>query len=331
VKITTVDTHTEGQPTRIVVSGLGDIPGDSMEDRRREFRCRYDHLRTGLLSEPRGHRGMSGCVLTDPCDPKADFGALFMHNSGYMDVCGHATVGVATALVEAGIIEPEEPVTMVTLDTPAGVVVVEVAVQGERAERVRFRNVPAWMGMLGASLQVPGYGEIIVDAGYGGAYYVWAWAEHLGVELSRKNMAAVIDAAVAVLRAANESLVVRHPETGDRCEINVATILDAPRHELPAIRNVHVHGPGQFDRSPGGSGTSARLAVMHARGEIRVNEEIIVESAITEGTFRARIVAETEVGARRAVITEIAGTAHVTGIHDFLFDPEDPLNDGFLV
>lgn len=331
MKITTVDTHTEGQATRIIVSGLEPLGGATMDERRREFRFRYDRLRTALVGEPRGHAGMLTCALIDPCSPDADFGVLFMHNAGYLDVAGHAVMGVATALFETGIIDAEGDSGAVVFETPAGLVHATVCLDGGRVRSVTVRGVPAWIGLLGASLEVPGHGEIIVDAGYGGSHFVWAWAEHLGVELEPGNMPAVLAAGRAVLDAANERLAVRHPETGERVALQVATILDAPHHELPALRNVHVWGPSQFDRSPGASGASARLAVMHARGEILTGDEVVVESPITHGLFRARVVEETRVGARGAVITEVTGTAHVTGLHDFVFDADDRLNEGFLV
>jgi len=331
VKITTVDTHTEGQPTRIVVSGIDELPGETMEERRRVFRDRYDHLRTGLLGEPRGHQGMFGCVLTEPCDPRADFGVIFIHNSGYVDVSGPGMIGVATALIETGIIEPDGGAASVTLETPSGVVVAHVQMKGSRAASVTFRSVPAWVALLGASLQLPDHGEVIVDVAFAGNLYVWAWAEHLGIELAGGNIDRVIEVALEVREAANEKLVVRDPESGERRKIDVVTILDAPHNDLPALRTVNVFGDGQFARSPGGMGASARLAVMFDRGEILMDEEVVIESAITNGTLRGRVVEEVRAGARNAVITEITGSAHITGIHDFVFDAGDPLSRGFLI
>ncbi len=331
MKITTVDTHTEGQATRIVVSGVDELAGDNMKARCGDFRDRYDHLRQALLAEPRGHAGMYGCVLVEPCRPEADFGAVFMHNGGYMDVSGQASIGVITALIETGIIEPEGDSARVMLDTPAGVVGVEATLVDGRAESVRFHTVPAWVGLQGASLQVPGHGEVIVDVAYGGNLFVSAWAEHLELELTPGNMAAVTDAAMAVWRAAADKLVVRSPETGDRCDIAAVSILDAPRHEQPALRHVQVYGPGLFGRSPGGTGAAARMAVMFARGEILAGDELVVESVITDGTFRAQVIGQERAGTKNAMVTEITGRAFVTGIHDFVFNDTDPLDGGFLI
>ena len=331
MKVTTVDTHTEGQPTRIVVSGVGDLGGDTMAERCNEFRSRYDHMRVGLLAGPRGHPGLFGCVLVDPCDPSADFGAVFMHNDGYIDVSGHAAMGVITALVETGIVGADGDTARVALDTPAGVISCEAEVKNGKAGTTVFRTVPSWVGLQGASLQVPRCGEVIVDVAYGGNLLVSAWAEHLGVELTPHNMETVTAVAMAVKKAAADKLVVRSPETGERHEIGAVTVLDAPNSEPPALRMVQVYGPGVFDRSPGASAASARLALMFARGEIFAEDEVIVESSMTDGRFRAKVLEPERVGARTAVATEITGRAFVTGFHDFVFDPEDPLSVVFPV
>ncbi len=331
MKIPTVDTHAAGQPTRIVVSGVGDLGGDSMPSCRDEFRHRFDHLRAGLLAEPRGHAGMFGCVLVDPPDPSADFGAVFMHNDGYVDVSGHAAMGVITALVESGIVAAEDGVARVTLDTPAGLVSATAEVEGARPGMATFRPMPAWVGLENASVRVPHCGEIIVDVAYCGDLFVFAWAEHLGVELTAGNMDAVSDVAMALKKAAADKLVVRNPETGEPHEIGAVAILDAARSDPPALRSVQVYGPGIFDRSPGAAPASARLAVMYARGEVLAGDEITLESALTTATFRGKVIERTRVGARNALITEVTGRAFVTGFHEFVFDPEDPLSAGFLL
>lgn len=332
MRITTVDTHTEGQATRIVVSGMPEVAGETMSDRRRDFRRRYDHLRRGLLAEPRGHAGMTGCVIVDPCDPSADFGAIFMHNDGYADVSGQGAIGVVTALFESGILEAEEDASVsVALDTVAGVVRCEATAEEGRVGDVRFHNVPAWVGLQAASVQVPEHGEIVVDVAYGGNLYVTAWAEHLGVALLPENMAAVTEAATAVLRAARDKLIIRNPMNGDRCRISAAAVLDAPHEEPPALRGVEVFGPGLFDRSPGAASAAARLAATFARGDILAGQEVVVESAITAGKFRAVILEQERAGTRSAVSTVVTGRAWVTGIHDFVFDAEDPFRGGFLV
>ncbi len=329
--ISTVDTHTEGEPTRIVTAGIGHLPGATMVDRRRYLVDHYDHLRMALLSEPRGHKDMYGCVLTPPCNPKADYGVLYMHNSGYMDMCGHATIGVSTALVELGMVQPDEPTTCITLDTPAGLVVARVTVQGGRATNVSFENVPAFAYHLAASLAVPGLGELEVDVAFGGNNFVFFNADALGIDLCRSNARVIVDAGMNVMKAANEQFSLAHPVTREHESINIATLLAAPRDPESNVRNVHVFGPRQFDRSPGGTGTSARLAILHAKRQITLNEMIQIESGMTAGTFRGRILATTQVGQSDAVITEVTGRAHITGFHQFIIDPDDPLPNGFLI
>jgi proline racemase len=313
------------------VSGGPELEGGSLADKREQFRTEHDHVRTGLLAEPRGHAGMYGCVLVEPSDATADFGALFMHNDGYVDVSGQATMGVLAALFDTGIVEPHDGIAKVTLETPAGVVSAIGEAEAGRLGTIVFHNRPAWVAMENASLQVPDHGEVIVDVAYGGNLFVTAWAEHLGVELSAPNMAAVTRAAMAVLAAARGKLVIRNPASGDRDEINAVTILDAPHNDPPALRGVQVFGSGLFDRSPGGAGAAARLAVMFARGEILTDEDVVVESALTNGVFRARVQKSERTGARTEVVTEVRGRAFVTGMHDFVFDPDDPLKDGFLL
>lgn len=333
MRITTVDTHTTGQATRIVISGVPSLRGVTMSERRSDFWRRYDHLRTGLLAEPRGHAGMTGCVVVDPCDSSADFGAIFMNNAGYADVSGEAAIGVVTALFESGILEDDDGdgSVSVALDTVAGVVRCDAELEDGRVGDVRFHNVPAWVGLQAASLQLPELGDVVVDVACGGNLYVTAWAEHLDVELVPENMPAVTSAAMAVLEAARNKLHIRNPMNGNRCKIAAATVLDAPQHELPALRGVEVFGPGLFDRSPGATGAAARLAVMFARGEILAEQEVVVEGAVTSGSFRAVVLEEERAGTRSAVSTAVTGRAWVTGIHDFVFDAEDPLRGGFLV
>ncbi len=331
MKIEVVDTHTAGQPARIVVSGIGKLPGTDMRARRDAFRNRYDHLRTGLLAEPRGHAGMCGCVLVDPCSPGADFGALFMHNAGYVDVSGHGAMGVLTVLVESGIVAVEGGRSHVSLDTPAGIVRAEAEIEDFKMVGVTFYSVPAWVGLQAVSLRVPGCGEVVVDVAFGGNLFVQVWAEHLGLELNPSSMQAATEVATAVMQAAADKLVVREPLTGNRCEIAGVTLLDAPDAAPPALRIAHVHGPGIFDRSPGATAAAARLAVMLERGEILVHDEVVVESAVGEESFRAKVFERRPLGAHVAVSTEIRGRTFITGFHDFVFAEDDPLAAGFLV
>lgn len=323
-----VDTHTEGEPTRIITGGVGHLAGSTISDKRDFFRSKLDHLRTALVSEPRGHKDMFGCVLTEPAGPDAEFGMFFMDNGGYQDMCGHATIGVSTALVELGMAAGDGPVRRIRFETPAGPVESAVTVDDGRAVSVTFRGVPSFAAHLNASLPVSGIGDLKVDVAYGGNWFVYVDAVELGLEVSLGNIRAVVDLGMRVREAANRTLPVRHPEIPGSDHINIATVLARPEDPAATYRNVHVFGPGQFDRSPGGTGNCARLAVLNAKGELGPDRAVRIES-VTGGTFVARMLGETRVGDRRAVVPEITGSAHVTGFHQFPLDPCDRLGHGF--
>ncbi len=326
--ITTVDTHTEGEPTRIITGGIPPLRGSTMLDRLDDFRARMDGVRTALLAEPRGHRDMYGCVLTHPTSPEAAYGVFYMDNEDYMTMCGHATVGVSTALVELGMVPVEEPTTRFVLETPAGPVESSVATEGGRATSVSFRNVPAYVESLDEELSVPGLGTVAVDVAYGGNWFAFFDAADVGLELSLENIGRVVDVGMQVMTAANEQLSVQHPEVPRSNRINIVTAVAAPHDVGHTYRNVHVFGARQFDRSPGGTRTCARMAVLLARGELSVGEEVRVES-VTGGVFRGRILEETTLAGRQAIVPEITGSAHITGFHRFVMDPRDRLRAGF--
>lgn len=328
--ISTVDTHTEGQATRIITGGLRPLPGKSISAKMGFFTEHMDSIRTLLIAEPRGHRDMFGCILTEPTANDADFGIFFMDNSGLMNMCGHATVGVSTALVELGMVKVVEPVTSIVFDTAAGVVTSNVAVERGRPKSVSFNNVPAYVEFLDKDLDVPGIGHIKVDVAYGGNQFVFFSAEDVGIDLCYENVKKIVDMGVAVRDAANKQLKVARPATRNGKPINIATIVSPPQDPLATYRNVHIFGPRQFDRSPGGTGTSARLAVLSAKGLIGPNEEVIAES-LTGGFFRGRILKQTVIDGKDATMTQITGAAHITGFHQFVVDSNDRLRDGFLI
>lgn len=323
-----VDTHTEGEPTRIITGGVGHLAGKSITEKREFFRSRLDHLRTALLHEPRGHKDMFGCVLTEPAGKDAEYGMFFMDGGGYQDMCGHATIGVSTALVELGMVPGEGPSRGIRLETPAGLVASVVEVKDGRAASVTFRGVPSFVAHLDASLPVPGIGELAVDVAYGGNWFVYVDADALGIEVSLRNIRQVVDLGLRVRKAANRHLPVRHPEIPGSDHINIATVLARPEDPAATYRNVHVFGPGQFDRSPGGTGNCARLAVLRRKGELGPDRRVRIES-VTGGMFVARMLGEVELGNREAIVPEITGSAHITGFHQFPLDPRDRLGHGF--
>jgi proline racemase len=324
-----VDSHTEGMPTRVVTGGVGVIPGASMAERRRYFLDHLDHLRTLLMYEPRGHSAMSGAILQPPTRPDADTGVLFIEVSGCLPMCGHGAIGVATVLVETGMVAVTEPVTTVRLDTPAGLVAAEVAVRDGVAEAVTLRNVAAFSHALDLTVPVPGYGDVTLDVAYGGNFYAILPADRLGLPFEREGRQRLLDAGLAVMAAVNAAAEPVHPERDDVRGCH-HVYLAAPGSDARRSRHAMVIHPGWFDRSPCGTGTSARMAQLHARGALALDTEFVNESLL--GTrFIGCLTGETEVGGRRAVLPTITGRAWITGTAQYFLNPSDPFPAGFLL
>jgi len=322
-----VDSHTEGMPTRVIVGGIGTLPGTTMFERRQWFVDNSDGLRRLLMNEPRGHAAMSGAILQPPTRPDADVGVLFIEVSGCLPMCGHGAIGVATVLVQTGIVNVTEPVTTIRLDTPAGVVVAEVAVKDGAATAVTLRNVPSFSVELDSVIDVPGYGAVKYDMAFGGNFYAICELEQFGIEFDRVNKQRILDAGLAVMAAINDGARPVHPENP---LINVCHHVQflAPGSNAGFSRHAMVIHPGWFDRSPCGTGTSARMAQLHARGELPLHTEFVNESFI--GTrFVGALVEETTVGGVPALVPTITGRAWVTGTAQYMLDPADPFPEGF--
>ena len=324
-----VDSHTEGMPTRVITGGVGTIPGATMAERRQWFIDNDDDVRTLLMYEPRGHASMSGAILQPPTRPDADFGVLFIEVSGLLPMCGHGTIGVATVLVETGMVEVQEPVTTIRLDTPAGLVVAEVAVEGGAAKAVTIRNVPSFSLALDQTVEVEGLGQVSYDMAFGGNFYAVVELESLGLPFDRAAKNELLEAGLRIMDAINRQNLPRHPERDDIAGCH-HVYLKAPGSTAEHSRHAMAIYPGWFDRSPCGTGTSARMAQLHARGELGLNQDFINESYI--GTrFTGRLVEETTVGALPAVVPTITGRAWVTGTAQYHLDPDDPFPAGFLL
>jgi len=322
-----VDSHTEGMPTRVIVGGIGTLPGTTMFERRQWFVDNSDGLRRLLMNEPRGHAAMSGAILQPPTRPDADVGVLFIEVSGCLPMCGHGAIGVATVLVQTGIVNVTEPVTTIRLDTPAGLVVAEVAVKDGAATAVTLRNVPSFSVELDSVIDVPGYGAVKYDMAFGGNFYAICELEQFGIEFDRVNKQRILDAGLAVMAAINDGARPVHPENP---LINVCHHVQflAPGSNAGFSRHAMVIHPGWFDRSPCGTGTSARMAQLHARGELPLHTEFVNESFI--GTrFVGALVEETTVGGVPALVPTITGRAWVTGTAQYMLDPADPFPEGF--
>jgi proline racemase len=324
-----VDSHTEGMPTRVITSGVGPIPGATMLERKLHFEEHMDDLRLLLMREPRGHGAMSGAILQPPLRDDADCGVVFIEVSGCLPMCGHGTIGVATVLVETGMVEVREPETVVRLDTPAGLVEARVAVMDGRARSVSLRNVPSFL--LGRDRKVELYGRTLTyDMAFGGNFYAIVPADAAGVVVDPTRAGELVDRGLALMEAVNALARPVHPDderiAGCKHVVFTAPGRNGPRSQRSAT-SIH---PGWLDRSPCGTGTSAKLAALHARGELGPGEQFVSESVIGT-TFRARIVEETEVAGLPAVVPEITGRAWITGMAQYVLDPEDPFPAGFAL
>jgi len=309
-------------PTRVITGGVGPLPGSSMLERKEHFETELDDLRRLLMREPRGHGAMSGAILQPPTRPDADWGVLFIEVSGCLPMCGHGTIGVATVLVETGMVAVHEPETVVRLDTPAGLVEARVAVEDGAARSVTLRNVPAFLERRDAEVDGLHY-----DLAFGGNFYVIVDAAAAGLEVDPARAPELIDAGARIMAAIDAADRPVHP-ADERIAGVRHVIFTAPGRDGADARGaVSIH-PGWLDRSPCGTGTSARMAQLHARGELPLDRPFVHESVI--GTrFTGRLVEETEVAGRPAVVPEITGRAWITGMGQYLLDPTDPFPAGF--
>ncbi|KUF18038.1 proline racemase family protein [Streptomyces silvensis] len=325
-----VDSHTEGMPTRVITGGVGVLPGATMAERRLHFIEHRDDLRTLLMYEPRGHAAMSGAVLQPPTRPDADYGVLYIEVSGLLPMCGHGTLGVATVLVETGMVAVTEPVTTVRLDTPAGLVAVDVQVEDGAAKAATLTNVPAFSAGLDHKVEVPGYGTVTYDLAFGGNFYAFVQLEELGLPFDRARKNDVLAAGLAIMQAINASPARPvHPAQPDIAGLKHVH-LAAPGSDARHSRHAMAIHPGWFDRSPCGTGTSARMAQLHARGELPLHQDFVNESFI--GTrFTGRLIGATEVAGVPAVVPRITGRAWITGTAQYFLDPDDPFPGGFLL
>tara|TARA_B110000503_G_C7163889_1_gene421028 strand:+ start:2391 stop:3377 length:987 start_codon:yes stop_codon:yes gene_type:complete len=324
---TAVDSHTEGMPTRVVTGGVGVIPGATMNEKRLYFMEHLDDIRLLLMNEPRGHAAMSGAILQAPTRADADWGVVYIEVSGCLPMCGHGTIGVATVLVETGMVDVQEPVTTIRLDTPAGLVIAHVSVRDGHAESVTLENVPSYVDRMDVTIEVPGLGAIPYSLAFGGNFYAMVDLDSVNLPFDRDRQHDIVSAGLAIMNSINEQDPPRHPTIDgvDHCH-HVEFI--APGSSAQHSRHAMAIFPGWFDRSPCGTGTSARMAELWARGELALNTDFINESFIGS-RFVGRLIAETTVGGIPAVIPTITGRAWVTGIGQYLLDPSDPFPTGF--
>jgi len=329
--VRTVDYHTAGEPFLIVTAGVPELEGRRILDRRRWAKENLDDVRRLLVNEPRGHADMYGCFVTPPDDDWADLGVVFFHNEGYSTACGHGTIALVTWAIDSGriAVEPGSSRVSVTVDVPSGRLACEARLDDEgKVEAVRFRNVPSFVLARDVTVRTS-RGPITVDVAYGGAFYATLEAASVGLGLNRADLPQLIALQRELRPALERSLDVVHPAERDLA--GIYGVIFWERIGPAEQRNVAVFANGEIDRSPCGSGTSARLAVLRERGELAIGEPFRHRSLV-DSAFEAWVVDEgPAVGRHRSVITEVEGSAYRTGESMFSLDPRDPLGTGFLL
>jgi proline racemase len=328
--ITVVDSHTGGNAERVVTGGIPLIPGDTMLDKVKYLRDHMDWLRTFLVHEPRGHSNMYASILTPPTVQGADFGVMYLEPGGYATMCGHGTIAICTVLVEIGIVPAREPLTEIVLDTPAGIVRAQVAVKDGRAESVTIRNVPSFLYKPDVDVDVPDVGRITVDISYGGNFFAILPAFSVGLVLQPDNAQQIITCGTKIWKADNAQVEIHHPESPEIDCINYVEFSSPSTNPAATMKNAVVVPPAGMDRSPCGTGTSAKMATLFAKGKLSLHQEFVHESIIGS-LFYGQLVEETTVGSFKAVIPTIRGSAWIMGIQQFVLDPTDPFPAGFLV
>ena len=333
LKIKTIDLHTGGEPLRVILSGFPALQGGNVLEQRRFCQENYDHLRTALMFEPRGHADMYGCILTPPKDEEGDFGIIFLHNEGYSTMCGHAIIAISTLAVQMNWVANSDGEHTLKIDAPCGRINAYVGVKDEKVTGVRFHCVPSFVVGLDRKVLVDGLGEITYDLAYGGAFYAYIDISKNPqiISLDKYNVREIIHQAMsikhAVMKFDNEII---HPYEKDLSFLYGTIFIDPSPTSTADNKNVCVFADGEVDRSPTGSGVSGRMAIHHARKELIIGETMSIES-ITGSVFHGKVIEEVAYGKHTAVIPEVLGTAHITGEHTFIIDPNDPMKDGFLV
>ena len=324
-----IDGHTCGNPVRLVAGGGPLLNGSTMMERRAHFLAEYDWIRTGLMFEPRGHDMMSGSILYPPTRPDCDVAILFIETSGCLPMCGHGTIGTVTMAIEHGLVKPKTE-GVLRLDTPAGLVVAEYRKEGEYVEEVRITNVPSFLYAEGLTADVPGLGEIVVDVAYGGNFYAIVEPQRNFSDMADYSAGQLIGWSPVLRRLLNEKYSFEHPENPGINRLSHILWTGQPTHPEADARNAVFYGDKAIDRSPCGTGTSARMAQRHARGLLKKGDSFVHESIIGS-LFKGRVEKETTVANRKAIIPSIGGWARTTGYNTIFIDDRDPYAHGFVV
>jgi proline racemase len=328
-RIRTIDSHTAGEPTRLVF-GFEAVSGNTMADKLAAFQHHLDDIRLLLTREPRGHRDLLAAVVTDPVTPGAAFGLIYMDARRYPYLCGHATIGAVTTLIESGVLPVGDGEHEVVVDTPSGPVAAMARVSGSKVASVAIQMVPSFVQETDLNLDVPGTGRLNVDLVCVGGFFAMVSSDQINMALTVENSRRLIDLGMAIIDAANTQLTVAHPTRPEVCSVDVTEFYDSGANETKAGKSVVVYGQSHMDRCPCGTGTAAKMTLLHHHGRLNPGKPYVNHSPLNT-TFEGRIVSETMVGDRPAVIAEIRGSAHITGIHEFVIDSSDPFPQGYLL
>ena len=325
----TIDSHTVGESTRVVI-GYPRIPGGTILEKRQYLKEKDDRLRRLLTREPRGNREIIAVLVTEPVSPGAAFGLIYMDARRYPYLCGHGTMGALTTLLETGLLKVSGSQAGVRIDTPSGPVDAVAHLNGRKVESVSIRMVPSFVFALDQQLEVPGFGRVPVDLVFSGGFFAMVHKDAVGIELALENVPRLIPLGMEIIAAANQQLRVQHPLQKEINTVDVTEFYDLSDGEPLYSKGAVIYGESHIDRSPCGTGTSAKLALMHHKGEL-AEGELLVSAGMLETTFDARIVETKQVGPFPAVVGEIRGSAYLTGYHRFVLDSADPFPDGFLI
>jgi proline racemase len=319
-----------GEATRIIVGGVPVLKGSTVMEKKKYFLEHYDYIRKMAMLEPRGHADMFGALLTEPCDPSADYGVIFLDGGGCLNMCGHGTIGVCTVLVETGMVKVTEPITEITLEAPAGLVRAQVEVKDGEVVQVSFKNVPAFLYKKDVTVDVPELGrKITCDISFGGSFFAIVKDEEMGVEIDPKNLDDIVPKALALRKALNENVEIKHPYL-DITTVDLVEIYGKAKSSDADLQNVVVFGEKQVDRSPCGTGTSAKMADLVARGNLKIGDRFVYES-VFQTKFIGVPVEKTTCGDFEAIIPQVTGKAYITGFNDLVLDRRDPLGHGFIM
>ena len=331
--LSAIDSHTAGEAARIIIGGIPKLKGNTIAEEKQYLIDHHDDLRKSIMLEPRGHGAMFGAFLVPAKNPQADFGIIFMDTGGYLNMCGHNTIAAVTAIVENGMVDVKatDREKEVVLEAPAGIIRATAHLSEPFVvDSVSFKNVPAFLYKKDVTINVPDLGQIKLDVSFGGSFFAILPIKEVNEKIEPKNSEKLAEVGMKILKAANEQIKVQHPTMPYINTIDLVEMYGEPKSKDATMQNVVVFGDGQVDRSPCGTGTSAKMATLYAKHELGLHEKFVYDS-ILHTKFTGQVLEETKVGNQKAVIPEVTGSAYITGFNTLLFDPKDPLSEGFIL